>query len=182
MFGHDWENAQATIVARKELRGYGDSIQLGKIKTYEYVADVQPPDYAPVFRATIFDPRNLTGWRPPEVGDVVPVTFDPKNLKVKFDNSAREDAKDAEKAAKTAAADQFKALRDAPPGVTAPSPSAPAGEPVAAAASGEHSMAGDPGDPRFQLQALEALHDRGEITDAMYAIGKAHALKQLGQS
>src|SRR5438270_13054086 len=86
MFGRDWEPAEATIVARRLVHlshddGYGSTFQ-----SFEYVADVRPRSAAP-FRATLSERFNAIHFKQPDVGQVVPVKFHPKDQKVKFDTA-----------------------------------------------------------------------------------------------
>jgi hypothetical protein len=74
MFGHDWESAEATIIAERLLtnwsRGTGDATV-----PHEYVADVSPQGEAP-FRATFHEPLMHGHSEHPRPGEVVNVLFD----------------------------------------------------------------------------------------------------------
>ncbi|MCW2626434.1 MAG: hypothetical protein JWR48_3156 [Mycobacterium sp.] len=82
MFGHDWESAEATIIAESLLtswsRGTGDATV-----PHEYVADVRPEGEAP-FRATFHEPLMHGHSEHPRPGEVVNVLFDAKSHNVKL--------------------------------------------------------------------------------------------------
>jgi hypothetical protein len=79
MFGRDWDNAEATIVAR-DADFTGD----GTVADYTFVADVRLPS-GETFRATVREPTIATDFWAPSIGDVVSVLVRPKDRKVKFD-------------------------------------------------------------------------------------------------
>jgi len=128
MFGHHWEPGQATIVALKELPTMGTDGFGHKLRSYEYVADVQPDSGGPVFRTTMDEPFNESSdrhgfrWHQPGVGEVMPVKCDPKRQEAKFDAAAsRAQARAMHDQMASAQAAQFDAMVGAAPG-TAPGP------------------------------------------------------------
>jgi hypothetical protein len=150
VFGRGWEAGQATIVAMKEVGSVGrDMASQQKLKTFEYVADVQPSGGGSVFRTVMHEPFNELHWRQPMVGDVVPVKCDPKREKAKFDtavDAARDRAE--EKARKARQDTQFEAMAHAAPGTAAAPPAA-----------------GVASDTEAQLEALMERNVVGEISD-----------------
>jgi hypothetical protein len=110
MFGRDWQPGQATIVAvRYVMTGFGGSTG----SRAEFVADVQPEGVAPVFRATFKGPLKDKSFRPPEVGEVVPVEFEAKSGKVQIDTSDPAFRRDAQQKREQ---EQFDAVATAAPG------------------------------------------------------------------
>jgi hypothetical protein len=79
MFGHDWDVAEATIVAR-DATFTGD----GAVATYTYAADVRLAS-GETFRTTVHEPTIATDFWPPDIADTVSVLVRPKDRKVKFD-------------------------------------------------------------------------------------------------
>ncbi len=120
MFGHDWQSAQAAIVATRRLPN-SDPEKMPQ----EYIADVKPLDL-PAFRATFRDPWDTDDFWQPDVGDVVKVRFDPKTHKVKFDKS---DPQLSYQAHKRAQKDHFESIAQAALGTSVSAP--PSAEPVA---------------------------------------------------
>jgi hypothetical protein len=208
MFGRGWRPGQATIVALKEIRSIGrhGGIDSGgsKMKTYDFVADVQPTGGGAVFRTVMHEPFDERVWRQPSVGDVVPVKCDPGRQKAKFDTAAVTARDKAQKeATKTEQAAQFDAMVNASPGSPATEsdvvrdsdgalrhadgrPYIPSveelreglrrkrGEQPAA----QRPPAAKPGDRLERLQELADLHDRGVLTDAEFSAEKARILDQ----
>jgi hypothetical protein len=114
MFGRDWQPGQATIVAvRYVMTGFGGSTG----SRAEFVADVQPEGVAPVFRATFKGPLKEKSFRPPEVGEVVPVEFEAKSGKVQIDTSDPAFRRDAQHQREQ---EQFEAVASAAPGSPLP--------------------------------------------------------------
>ena len=109
MFGHGWEPARATIVAKNSKYTTGD----GMVSIMEYVADVAPRSGAPAFRALIQEPRISTNFWAPSVGDVVGAEADVKRGEARFDKD--DPALDA-RARKRARDETFRGLLDEPPG------------------------------------------------------------------
>jgi hypothetical protein len=134
----------------KEVGSVGrDMASQQKLKTFEYVADVQPSGGGSVFRTVMHEPFNELHWRQPMVGDVVPVKCDPKREKAKFDtavDAARDRAE--EKARKAQQDTQFEAMAHAAPGTAAAPPAA-----------------GVASDTEAQLEALMERNVVGEISD-----------------
>ena len=121
MFGRGWEPGHATIVARKEIKSVGrhGGIDYGgaKMKSYEFVADVQPAGGGAVFRTVMHEPFDERVWARPGVGDVVPAICDPKRQKAKFDTqTVTAEQKAREKTRKTEDAARFDAMAKAAPG------------------------------------------------------------------
>jgi hypothetical protein len=106
MFGGNWDKGDATIVARN-AKFSGD----GSSPSYEFIADVRPPNAAP-FRATIKPPTIATDFWPPDVGAVVSVLIKAKDGKVKFD---KDDARLSVKAYERARDEAFEATKRLPP-------------------------------------------------------------------
>jgi hypothetical protein len=118
MFGHDWESAEATIIAESLLtswsRGTGDATV-----PHEYVADVRPEGEAP-FRATFHEPLMHGHSEHPRPGEVVNVLFDPKSHNVKLAPEYTTSPRQVEHER----AQSFKTIADAPPGTdSSPHPS-----------------------------------------------------------
>ncbi len=80
MFGKHWVSAQGTIIASQVIKRTGD----GMVSISEYAVDVRTPD-GDVFRAKVPEPRIAMDFRPPSVGVVVRVEFDPSSRTVRFD-------------------------------------------------------------------------------------------------
>lgn len=111
MFGHRWEPARATIVARNSAYTTGD----GMVSIMEYVADVAPSSGAPVFRTLMKEPRISTYFRSPSVGDVVRAEADVERGEARFD---KDDPALDSRTWKQAEGDAFRSLLDDPPGST----------------------------------------------------------------
>jgi len=107
VFDHDWDKAEAKIVAR-DAKFTGD----GTVGTYTYVADVRLPR-GEVIRATVKEPTIATNFWAPNIGDTVSVLVRPSDHKVKFD---KDDPRLSAKAVIAAQDAAFKAIQDAPPG------------------------------------------------------------------
>ena len=142
MFGHEWEPAQATIVAVHIKSTGGDGVTV----THEYAADVVPASGVP-FRAHLDEPRIATDFWPPSIGDVVKVHADVERQKAKFDKS---DPKISYKAWKAGNNDEFAATLAQPAAAVV----APIDERAAAA--------------KARLVSLKQLHDQGVVTDDEY--------------
>jgi hypothetical protein len=143
MFGHDWEPAQATIVATHVKSTSGD----GTVTIHEFAADVVPASGV-AFRALIEEPTIATDFWPPRVGAVVKVHADVGRQKAKFDKS---DPQISFKHYQQGRDAQFDALLTQPPA-------------VAVAVSTEPEP-----DATVRLRQLAALKEQGLITDAEYA-------------
>jgi hypothetical protein len=115
MFGRGWEPGRATIVALKEIKSIGrhGGIDVGgaKMKSYEFVADVQPATGGAVFRTVMGEPFDERVWRRPNVGVVVPVKCDPGRQRATFDTSTETARRQAQKEAGTARRDAQAARR-----------------------------------------------------------------------
>jgi hypothetical protein len=155
MFGRGWEPGQATIVALKEVWSAGhEAGTVGggpKLKTYDFLADVQPAGGGAMFRTVMHEPFDERHWHRPGVGAVVPVSCDPKRQKAKFDTSeasgGHKAQKEAQKRARAAQAAQFDSMVNAAPGTP---PLSTVGEPEAGVA-GESAQ--DPADGVRKVKA-----------------------------
>lgn len=107
MFDHDWDKAEATVVAR-DAQFTGD----GSVATYTYVADVRLPS-GEVIRATVKEPTIATDFWAPDVGATVSVLVRPSDHKVKFD---KDDPRLSVKAFEAAKAAAFEAAQEGTPG------------------------------------------------------------------
>jgi hypothetical protein len=148
VFGHDWEEAEATVIAVKDLKSWtGDpSSQITQSPPHEYVVDVRPGGGAP-FRATFRDPyvRGTMADHPRE-GQTIKVLCQPKAQKAKLIESEWKHSADADKEAKRAEDDRFEAAKKDAPG----------------------SPGGSGGSGSDQLEALGERLERGEITEAEF--------------
>jgi hypothetical protein len=157
VFGHDWEPAQATIVATHVKGTSGD----GAVTVKEFAADVVPASGAP-FRALIPEPRIATDFWPPSIGDVVKVHADVARRKAKFDKS---DPRISYKAHKRGDDAQFKATlaQPAPPGAAAP----------------PTSIKDRAADAEARLSELRRIKDQGLIDDAEYEDKRRSIIREL---
>ena len=111
MFGHDWDKAEATIVAR-DAKFTGD----GSVSTYTYVADVRLAG-GEVVRATVHEPTIATDFWAPDIGATVSVLVrKDADRKVKFD---KDDPRTSVKAIESAQKAAFEATKLQPPGTPA---------------------------------------------------------------
>jgi hypothetical protein len=78
--GSGWEQATATVVARKLLKERRADGHSPRRRTFEFILDVLPDDGSDQFRATC-----VNSWHDPVQGDRVPVLFKSRSRKVKFD-------------------------------------------------------------------------------------------------
>ena len=198
MFGHDWDNAEATIVAR-DAKFSGD----GSTTTYTYVADVCLPS-GDTFRATIHEPTIATDFWAPSIRNVVSVLVKAKDRKVKFD---KDDERLSVKAFQAAKKKAFEEAQNPPAGTPAQAWSSSTAVPDAVAAHlGQLGIvAGAPmqvvtGDsvqgqaalaalahlglpvvqtPEARLEKLEALHARGLLTSDEYAHQRRRILDEI---
>jgi hypothetical protein len=107
VFGHDWDKAEATVVAR-DAQFTGD----GSVADYTYVADVQLPG-GEVIRATLKEPTIATDFWAPDIGATVSVLVRRSDHKVKFD---KDDPRLSVKAFDAAQEAAFKAAQNGTPG------------------------------------------------------------------
>jgi hypothetical protein len=150
MFGRDWEKAEATAVAVKEITSWtGDpDSDVTQSIPHEYVVDVRPEGQPP-FRATFRDAFVRGHMDHPSEGQVINVLCRPKSGDAKLiadewkKSSGKSDAKRAEE-------DRFDAAKQGSPGDAAPGASA-----------------------ADQLTELGARYERGELTDAEYEAAMA---------
>lgn len=198
MFGNDWDQAEATIVAR-EAKFTGD----GSVTTYTYVADVRLSS-GETFRATINEPTIATDFWAPSIRDVVSVLVKTKDRKVKFDKDDERLSVKAYRAAKNKAFEDAKAQ---PVGTqpTGWSPSADIPDAVAAklaqlgivGGTSMHVVTGDSAEgqaalaaftqigapvvptPEARLEKLQAMHERGLLTVDEYAEQRHRILDEI---
>jgi len=149
MFGREWETAEATVIAVKELTSWsGDpSSDFTQSKPHEYVVDVRP-EGQPQFRATFRDPYIRGYMDHPQEGQVIKVLWRPKSHDVKLNPDDWKYTTGKTKDEKQAEDDRFAAAQHGPPGQ------------AAAPESG--------GSASDQLTELGARYERGELTDAEY--------------
>lgn len=182
MFGHHWEPAEATIVLTHAKSTTGD----GLVTTSEYIADVRKANAAP-FRATIQEPTIATSFWPPRIGDVVSVLVDSKSGKVKFD---KDDPRLNAKARMQEQKQRFEATgaqsHGSPAAVRDGSPPLAswgfAGDPEQARAAIEALRAARSSataEPADRLAKLEALKERGLLTDEEYASQRQRILDAI---
>jgi hypothetical protein len=167
MFGRGWEPGQATIVALKEIRSIGTDDYTGrKFKSCEYVADVQPDGGGAVFRTVMHEPFDERVWRQPSVGDVVPVTCDPRRQKAKFDTAtvtARDKAR--KEATKREQAAQFDVMVNALPGSTASSPVTDVQSPLADISATVSRLSGATGEISETMAAIQRARASGNLAE-----------------
>jgi hypothetical protein len=96
VFGHDWQQGEAKVLALKNIPRNEVS------SSYEIAADVSPSDGSPSYRTTFHTPQTAYGFKAPSVGDTIPVLCDVKGQKAKIDDKAPvnrwDTAQDADKA------------------------------------------------------------------------------------
>jgi hypothetical protein len=188
MFGRGWEPGQATIVALKEIwtAGHDASVVGGgsKLKSYEFLADVQPAGGAAMFRTVMQEPFDERRWRRPVAGDVVAVKCDPRRQKAKFDTSEasaeHEAQKEAEKRKRTAQAAQFDALVDAPPGAPAPATVAEPGTDVAGASAQDGEDGSASARVLLARTLLQAARRKGDAAEIERLTAKLAQLESAG--
>jgi hypothetical protein len=203
MFGHDWDKGEATIVARNKVNRStsGD----GLTNDFEFVADVHPAK-GEVFRATIQSPMIATNFWPPDVRDKVFVLIDAKHGKVKFD---KDDPRIDYKARKAARHANFEQTANDAPGTDVPPDRTrgpgvlPAGmfsgdpaetnaavEALRAAALqamasgkvtsfGSTGIVAGTGDTTTRLALLDALKQKGLMTDEEYATARQRIINAI---
>jgi len=144
MFGRDWEKAEATVVAVKDLTSWtGDpDSDITQSTPHEYVVDVRP-EAQPPFRATFRDPLVRGHMDHPSEGQVINVLCRPKSSEAKL--IADEWKRSSGKSQKQAEEERFEAAKHGAPGDAAPGTSA-----------------------ADQLTELGERYERGELTDAEY--------------
>ncbi len=200
MFGHDWDKAEATIVAR-DANYSGD----GTVATHTFVADVRMPS-GETFRATVNEPTIATDFWPPNIGDTVSVLVRPKDHKVKFD---KDDDRLSVKAYHAAKNKAFAEAQQQPSGTPAPAwapnelPEAVAqklaqlgiaggatsqvftadsaqGQAILGALThGGVPVAPVEATPESRLVQLQSLHDHGLLTAEEYAEQRQRILGEL---
>ena len=125
MFKIGWKQGQATVIARETHEGqYRRGINIYAPTglyhhVYDYIADVEPDDGSPAFRAKFIEMFQSDTDRRPLPGEKARVKFNPKTQETAFDRDAL--WKEA-KAEKQAGNERFDSIADAPAGT-------PAGEP-----------------------------------------------------
>ena len=201
MFGHEWLNATARIVAR-DGKYSGD----GMVVTYTYVADVRLPS-GETFRATVSEPTIATDFWAPSVGDEVSVLVKSNDRKVKFD---KDDPRLSAKAHEAAGRQAFQAAQaqpaGTPPAALAGLSDLPAGVAAQLAALGftgetsVHVVGGDSAEgqaalraalgqfagaaasavtPEARLAKLDALRAGGLVSEAEYAEQRHRILDEI---
>lgn len=198
MFGHDWERAEATIVARN-AKFTGD----GNVAAYTFVADIRLPS-GEMFRATVHEPSIAIDFWAPSVRDVVSVLVRPKDRKVKFDkdderisvkavHAAQKKAfQDAQRQPAGTASDGWSSSVGLPDavmsqlaelGITGGAPvqvfTSGSAEAQAAMAAFTHLSAPVAQTPEVRLAHLQALHERGLLTAEEYAEQRRRILNEI---
>lgn len=177
MFGHDWQPAQATIVMVHHKRTTGS----GMVTINEYVADVQPKS-GDGFRATIQEPNLAVDFSPPSTGQTVSVLV--KGDKVKFD---KDDPQLSRKALKTARDAGFADVAGSAAGTrvdTGSDGGSILDDIQALLASGTVvNLAGGATraaeDPAARLAKLDALKQRGLMSDTEYAAARQRIIDAI---
>jgi len=149
VFGRGWEEAEATVVAVKDLTNWsGDPDSAStQSRPHEYVVDVRPASQPP-FRAKFRDPYVRGHMDHPGEGQVINVLCQPKSQKVKLITDEWKYSSGKGKDEKQAEDERFDAAEHGSPG----QPAAPSPE----------------GSAADQLTKLGERHERGELTDAEY--------------
>jgi hypothetical protein len=198
VFGQDWDKAEATIVAR-DAKFTGD----GSVATYTYVADVRLPS-GETFRATVHEPTIATDFWAPSVRDVVSVLVRPKDRKVKFDkddprlsvkafHAAKKKAfEEAQRQPAGTSSDTWTSSTQLPDsvistlaqlGIAGGAPmrvfTADSAEAQAALAAFTHPGAPAAQPAEVRLGQLQALHQRGLLTDDEYAAQRLRILNEI---
>jgi hypothetical protein len=125
MFKIGWKQGQATVVARathegQYRKGVNSYAPTGLyLHVYDYIADVEPDDGSPAFRARFVEMFESDTERRPLVGETARVKFNPKNQETAFDRDAL--WKEA-KAAKGADRESFDSIAEAPVGTSREKP------------------------------------------------------------
>jgi hypothetical protein len=124
MFGHGWEKAEATVVAKEERPKLE-----GRVQEYNYLIDVQPPTGRAIrtkIHYSLHAPEG--GFADPAVGDSFGVLYHARGEKVKWDLDDPRVGMAAEKRAKDQRAAEFAAAEAAPAGTPPPPSAEPARE------------------------------------------------------
>jgi hypothetical protein len=117
MFKIGWKQVQATVIARETHEGqYRRGINIYAPTglyhhVYDYIADVEPDDGSPAFRAKFVEMFKSDTDRRPLPGEKAQVKFNPKTQETAFDRDAL--WKEA-KAEKQAGNERFDSIADAP--------------------------------------------------------------------
>jgi hypothetical protein len=125
MFKIGWRGGKATIVARQThegqyRRGLNSYAPDGLYHhVYDYVADVEPDDGSPAFRAKFVEMFESDTERRPLVSEEARVKFNPKTQETAFDRDALWNEAKAEKQADS---DKFDSIADAAAGTPAGQP------------------------------------------------------------
>jgi hypothetical protein len=160
MFGHGWQKAEATVVAKEERPKLE-----GRVQEYNYLIDVQPPT-GPAIRTKIHYSLHAPegGFADPAVGDSFGVLCKEGSDKVKWDLDDPRVGMAEEKRARDARAAEFAAAEAAAPG-TPPPPSAVAGPEVRTVIVGDAAGSSSVED---RLAKLEKLKRSGLLDDAAF--------------
>ena len=197
MFGHDWEKADATIVAR-DGKFSGD----GAVASYTYVADVRLSS-GEMFRATVHEPTIATDFWAPNIGDAVSVLVRSNDRKVKFDKDDERLSAHAQHEARQQAFQAAQQQRPGTPMQVATSTQLPdevaqklaqlgvvldgsaqvfTADPAqaqAVLAAFTHPAAAVEETPEARLVKLQALHDKGLVTAEEYAEQRHRILGEI---
>ena len=192
MLGHHWEKAEATVVARTVR------VQpAGSRPRYDFVLDVRPGS-GPPLRVTIHDGPG-DDFADPVAGDVLRVLYDPKNQHVKWDLSDPwlvDSAADRRAAAAapfgiapgtpgfgiTGSAGSVQFLSGAAASEMLNNLFGPGGAEAIAAMKAQARGQAVPGagsDPGERLARLQALRDRGLLTEAEYEAQRQRIISEI---
>jgi hypothetical protein len=125
MFKIGWKQGGATVVAREThegqyRRGINSYAPTGLYHhVYDYVADVEPDDGSPPFRATFVELFQSDTEHRPMVGETARVKYNPKNQETAFDRDSLWKEAKAEKQADRA---EFDSIAEAPVGTSTAKP------------------------------------------------------------
>jgi hypothetical protein len=119
VFKIGWKKGQATVVAREThegqyRRGINTYAPTGLYHhVYDYIADVEPDDGTPAFRARFIEMFESDTERRPLVGQAARVKFNPKTKETAFDRDVLWKEAKAEKQADRTG---FDSITEEPPG------------------------------------------------------------------
>jgi hypothetical protein len=125
MFKIGWKQGQATVIARETHEGqYRRGINIYAPTglyhhVYDYIADVEPDDGSPAFRAKFVEMFKSDTDRRPLPGEKAQVKFNPKTQETAFD---RDVLWEEAKAEKRAGNERFDSIADAEVGTPASKP------------------------------------------------------------
>jgi hypothetical protein len=125
VFKIGWKPGQATVIARETHEGqYRRGINIYAPTglyhhVYDYIADVEPDDGSPAFRAKFVEMFESDTDRRPLPGEKAQVKFNPKTHETAFD---RDVLWEEAKAEKRAGSESFDSTAEAPVGTPAEKP------------------------------------------------------------